>query len=146
MNHDLVSNIERGRRGRVSVEELAVLAAALNVSPAALVDPGENEVDLTDSVSVGSRVFRAWLTSRAPLRGQDPREFEAAAVSLLGDLPEVDEAVRERALAAQTLKQRLFEPLPDEPQLEQESRERDELFRGLHEEGARIRDAKKGDA
>ena len=83
---------------------------------------------------------------RAPLRGQDPENSKPLPFPSLATSPRWTKPYAGIALAAQTLKQRLFEPLPDEPQLEQESRERDELFRGLHEEGARMHDAKKGDA
>lgn len=99
INRDTIANLETGRRERLSIDELAVIALALNVSPIHLLsDPDDpDDVAVTDTYSVRPFRLRAWLASRMPLQRQDDRAFQAAAVAFLDGLPEVEEAVRDLA-------------------------------------------------
>lgn len=61
-----VLRLETGKRG-VKVDELLVLAYVLGTSPFALVDPGADEVDVVEGVSLdGKALGDWWLTLTHP--------------------------------------------------------------------------------
>jgi hypothetical protein len=128
LNRDTIANLETGRRERLSVDELAVIALALNVSPIHLLaDPDDSgEVSITPKYDVGPRRLRGWLASRAALQPQDWRYFEETAAVFLGDLPDADQAIRGLALEARKERQSVLPPIKDESELEKLEEERDE--------------------
>lgn len=86
MTAAVVANIETGRRSddgarrrRVSVEELMVLAFALDVSPMVLLlpidEPVTAKVAITATASTSLMEARFWIRGQAPLRGQDAQTF-----------------------------------------------------------------------
>jgi len=130
VNRDVITNVENGRRQGITVEELAVLAFALNVSPSHLLVDYEDSspVAVTGRVEASGLAMRAWLAGRAPLRGQDPRKFAGQAVPWMADLPAVDK----KAIAAwrrlDELGKTLLPPVEDEAQLERIASDRAQLF------------------
>jgi transcriptional regulator with XRE-family HTH domain len=79
-----IENIEGGRRRggshrrAVTVDELFVLAAALNVSPVHLlvpIDDFRESYKVTSGISESAGYVREWIRGRLPLPGADPREF-----------------------------------------------------------------------
>jgi transcriptional regulator with XRE-family HTH domain len=76
MAHNTISEIERGAR-RVDVDDLMALAAALGVSPIALLMPPTAYPDKTANTTVGAvtahRLWQ-WLTAETPLTGDTPSE------------------------------------------------------------------------
>jgi transcriptional regulator with XRE-family HTH domain len=86
MTPAVLANIETGRRGpdgarrrHVTVDELLVLALALDVAPIHLLLPVDNpvteKVAVTETMSPSLWEARWWIRGQAPLRGQDPRTY-----------------------------------------------------------------------
>ncbi|HEY6793503.1 MAG TPA: helix-turn-helix transcriptional regulator [Kineosporiaceae bacterium] len=85
---NVVANIESGRR-QLNVDQLAILALALDVAPTHLLatnPPGtpsgttredERAVQVSDDVTAGPAAWQAWLSGRAPLPEQDETAFWA---------------------------------------------------------------------
>jgi transcriptional regulator with XRE-family HTH domain len=69
------------RRPRlVTVDELLILAAALNVAPVHLLVPPDDYREpyrLTSTLSEGAAYVRHWIRGVIPLRDADPREYFA---------------------------------------------------------------------
>jgi transcriptional regulator with XRE-family HTH domain len=77
LHQTAVAKIEAEDR-RVTVDELFVLAAALDVSPVALLASDEKTVVRLARVDTSAPVLWSWVTMRAPLPFQDARAFAAA--------------------------------------------------------------------
>lgn len=68
LNRWLITNIETGRRESISVDELYVLARALDVSPIHLLTPyDDQEVFVTPVEQHPSQRVRQWVTGQQPL-------------------------------------------------------------------------------
>ena len=82
ITENVVRNIEIGRR-TVSVDQLAVLALALDVSPAHLLAPGAADgqvpapVRITGDVLAPPAAYSQWVRGAAPLPGHGERTFWA---------------------------------------------------------------------
>jgi transcriptional regulator with XRE-family HTH domain len=80
-DRSIVANLESGRRGQLSVDELLALAAALNVAPVhLLVAPEDYDApyEVTPEVTYSASGVRAWIRGIHPLGDDgDPREFFA---------------------------------------------------------------------
>lgn len=75
----VLSNLENGRRGNVTVAELLALGAALAVPPAALVYPVgyETEVEILPGVTVDAKEAVDWVSGHASPLGQAGEEDSA---------------------------------------------------------------------
>jgi transcriptional regulator with XRE-family HTH domain len=97
-----VTNLERGRRQNITVEELLALAYVLSVAPVHLLvptDDGQADFIVAPAVDpVPADDVRAWIRGSAPLPGQDPRVYfsEVPAVEFQ-DMQMTREAERNRA-------------------------------------------------
>ena len=80
LHQTAVAKVETGER-RVSLDDAFLFAAALEVSPAWLVTPpsGTDPIAVAPKVECSPAVVRAWLSGRAPLPGQSPRNFFSEA-------------------------------------------------------------------
>lgn len=70
LNRSVLANIENGRReGAVSVDELFVLAVALNMPPLALLLPlgGDAKVEVAPKLEAHARAVLEWATGQEPL-------------------------------------------------------------------------------
>ncbi len=79
IRRDTISNIENGRRDRVTVDELLAFAAALDISPLHLVlpdpsddgSPGSWPFQSPDERRLTASAFREWWRGDRPLRSDD---------------------------------------------------------------------------
>lgn len=126
LDRSTVANIENGRRQRVGVDELLVLALALGVAPVHLLVPLEEEwyAVAPEHVTGTSRV-RQWVRGAYPMTGvpltRDPVSRQADRETYRTQRPEAPE----------------WEP-PPEPTPEEEARRRQERirhFQDLEEQG-----------
>lgn len=75
LDQSVISNLELGRRGSVSIDEVLVLALVLDVAPVHLFVPVEDEAVEVGRWTVGSPVVREWVRGRYPLPSQDSRRY-----------------------------------------------------------------------
>jgi transcriptional regulator with XRE-family HTH domain len=83
LTENVIENIESGRRREgirrrdITIDELLVLARALDVAPIHLIVGifGEHPVPITGKLSVSSPVARNWIRGYAPLTGADKNLF-----------------------------------------------------------------------
>lgn len=103
MKRTVLTNLENGRRGNVTLAELFVLARALGVPPLLLVFPVGRETTSEVLPELTSDTWRAarWFTGEGPFPGDDPEEFRraSAAVALYREHERIS-SEREAALAA----------------------------------------------
>ena len=87
LSANVLQNLETGRRQQaVTVEELLLLALALDVPPEFfLAPPVGGKVRLTPSVTLDRDVFLAWVQGRAPAPGTDAEHYQAVSAEVLGD-------------------------------------------------------------
>lgn len=78
VDRSVVARLEAGTRG-VQLDEASAIAAALGVSPLALLLPDDPEemVALAPKLKVRAEEARAWFRGDEPLPGQDRHFFEA---------------------------------------------------------------------
>ena len=75
LDRSTIANIESGRRQRVGVDELLVLALALGVAPVHLLVPlDEQWYALTPDRVTGTGRVREWLRGNWPMHGADPND------------------------------------------------------------------------
>ena len=76
-NRSIVANLEGGRRGSVSVEELLTLAYVLDVAPTHLLVPLEEGIcyHFTPERFAPTGVVREWVRGRQPLASANARLF-----------------------------------------------------------------------
>ena len=81
LKRQAITNLENGRRGMVTVEELLVLAQALDTSPVTLLmpDPSE-ELAVTSKVTIDAHRLVLWLASERPAVGPPTVRFERSVV------------------------------------------------------------------
>jgi len=73
LDRSTIANIESGRRQRVGVDELLVLALALGVAPVHLLVPlDEQWYAVTPGRVTGTSRVREWLRGNYPIHGADP--------------------------------------------------------------------------
>lgn len=84
LSHAGLTNIEKSRKGAVTIEEWMTLAAALNVPPIEMLLPRDNEdvVAVTSVLTMPAHQARAWLN------GQTPPRSDGGFGSALGDYDE----------------------------------------------------------
>lgn len=79
LNRAVLANIELGRRARVSIDEILVLAYVLDVAPLHLFIPVDDEktpsVRATAQLCVPPHVMRRWVRGWLPLPGQKSRIY-----------------------------------------------------------------------
>lgn len=79
LNRSVIANLESGRRGSVSVDEVVLLALALDVAPTHLTVPAEGGPEgmrLTDDATVPCWKAWRWYVGLAPLGVQDELAYE----------------------------------------------------------------------
>jgi len=75
LDRSTIANIESGRRRRVGVDELLVLALALGVAPVHLLVPlDEQWYAVTPDRVTGTSRVREWLRGNWPMHGADPND------------------------------------------------------------------------
>ncbi|GLZ13674.1 hypothetical protein Acsp04_39090 [Actinomadura sp. NBRC 104425] len=81
LKRQAIANLETGRRAMVTVEELLVLAHALDTSPVTLLmpDPGD-ELAVTPELSIDPRRLVLWLAGERPAEGLPTVRFERSVV------------------------------------------------------------------
>lgn len=106
LDRSILANLESGRRRSVSVDEVLVLALALNVAPVHLFVPVTEEPVHVGAHKIPSPVARDWVRGGTPLEGQDARLFrtqvpesEWADYEASRDVPVMSAAELARALA-----------------------------------------------
>ena len=84
LDRSAITSIERGRRQRVGVDELLVLAFALDLSPVHLMLPLNDDalMQVVPSTTVTAKRARRWVSGQEQLPGRDAKQwvvFEAEA-------------------------------------------------------------------
>lgn len=83
LKRQAITNLENSRRGMVTVEELLVLAAALDAPPLELLRPSaDDELAVTPDLAVDAERLVLWFAGELPARGLPTVGFgrEAAAI------------------------------------------------------------------
>lgn len=76
LNRPTIANIEAGRRGFVTVDEVLTLAYVLGVSPASLLFPESGSVLVTPTTPIDDpESLRRWVRGSDPLPGMDPKSY-----------------------------------------------------------------------
>ncbi|GAA2522881.1 hypothetical protein GCM10010201_21320 [Pilimelia columellifera subsp. columellifera] len=90
---NVLTNVEVRRRD-VGVEELLILALALDVPPFYLLTPPPDFGDLqvTSTVAVAPEIAGRWIVGRQPLPQSSPGLYEAAAAEHSGSVPATGDA------------------------------------------------------
>ena len=87
INRQVITNLENGRRKIVTIDEVLVLAHALNAPPVLLFTPvgWDAALKVTPTVSLPPMEAMRWVSGEEPLTEADRREWHevAAPVSLL---------------------------------------------------------------
>jgi transcriptional regulator with XRE-family HTH domain len=116
LNRYIITNIETGRRESISVDELYVLARALDVSPIHLLLPTEDQpVAVTPTEQAASGQVRDWITGddpmgqtlvawpESPARQRQRRQMEKAIWLTVHDARKADGTVDADELERQLL-------------------------------------------
>lgn len=125
----VISNIENGRRGNVSVADTALLAAALGVPPAALVYPVgyEDEVEYLPGRTVSPlQAVDWWHGEPAP---------DGGALALLRRHQQLETMIRRlyRSLWEQSISDYRWHGEPGGPEAEAARQAAEDMTRDLHE-------------
>ncbi|MDP8927671.1 MAG: helix-turn-helix domain-containing protein [Actinomycetota bacterium] len=94
-SRDVIANIENGRRTTISVEELLVLAAVLDVAPVHLLVPVSADYGLqVGRWGVAAPLARQWVRGQRPLPSQDARNYRTEVPD--DEWEQIEERIRAR--------------------------------------------------
>ena len=98
LNRPVIANIETGRRPTVSIDEVLVLAYALNVAPIHLfvpVEPGAY-MEVAPGFLLDAEKARTWVRGGRPLQNQDERRYDTEKPDEEWKPEPTDEELREQ--------------------------------------------------
>ncbi|CAN5187831.1 hypothetical protein BH20ACT9_BH20ACT9_05990 [soil metagenome] len=75
LDRNVIASLESGRRQSVSVDELTLLALALDCSPAHLLVPDDDTRLRVGRFAVNARLAMRWVVGLVPFPGQDVRQW-----------------------------------------------------------------------
>lgn len=114
LDRSVIANLENGRRRSVSIDEVLVLAAVLNVAPVHLFVPVEEAAVLVGGWTLGAGRVREWVRGRYPLPSQDSKRYRT-------EVPDEEWQAFEAARPMATPEEfKAFMERPAAPELEEE--------------------------
>jgi transcriptional regulator with XRE-family HTH domain len=106
LNRDVIANLESGRRPNVTIDEVMVLALALDVAPVNLFIPVDERWLTVGKWIVGAGVAREWSRGTYPLGGQDALTYRTEAPEQEWRPPaDVESLLAELAVLTERLKE-----------------------------------------